>query len=155
MDRGAWWAAIYGVPQSQTWLKQLSSSSSNVIFFQIWPFTDTYIALRVSLMAQSVRNLPAKQETWVWSLGQEGPLEKMTTFSSVLAWRVPQTEELAGYSSWHCKELEMTEATEKTGIWPSTSKISHHSSPGLLKLIVSWFSYFYSSFPIFHPLPSS
>ena len=155
MDRGAWWTAVYGVTQSQTRLKRLSSSStSNVKFFQIWPFTDTYMAFRVSLMAQSVRNLPAKQETWVWSFGQEGSLEKeMTAFSSVLAWRVPRTEELAGYSLWHHKELEMNEATEKTYLWPSTSKISHHSSPGLSKLTVSWFSYFYSSFPIFHPLP--
>ena len=34
MDRGAWWAAVYGVAQSQTWLKRLSSSSSRVLFTQ-------------------------------------------------------------------------------------------------------------------------
>ena len=41
-----------------------------------------------------VKNLPAIQETWVRSLGREDPLEKgMATYSSVLAWRIPWTEE--------------------------------------------------------------
>ena len=40
-----------------------------------------------------VKNLPAMQETWVGSLGQENPLEKeMATHSSILAWRIPWTE---------------------------------------------------------------
>ena len=38
-----------------------------------------------------IKNLPAMQETWVQSLGQEDPLEKgMTTHSSILAWRIPE-----------------------------------------------------------------
>ena len=46
-------------------------------------------------MAQTVKNLPAKQETQVQSLGQEDLLEKgMATHSSILAWRIPRTEEL-------------------------------------------------------------
>ena len=45
-------------------------------------------------MAQKVKNLPAMQETWVRSLGQEDGLEKgMATRSSILAWRIPWTEE--------------------------------------------------------------
>ena len=49
---------------------------------------------RASLIAQLVKNLPAMQETWVQSLGWEDPLEKeMETHSSILAWRIPQTEE--------------------------------------------------------------
>ena len=41
-----------------------------------------------------VKNLPAMQETWVQSLGWEDPLEKeMATHSSILAWRIPGTEE--------------------------------------------------------------
>ena len=45
-----------------------------------------------SLMAQLVKNLPAKRETWVWSLGWEDPLEKgKATRSSILAWRSPWT----------------------------------------------------------------
>ena len=42
------------------------------------------------LMAQTVKNLPAMRETWVWSLGWEDPLmEGMATDSSTLAWRIP------------------------------------------------------------------
>ena len=48
-------------------------------------------------MAQMVKNLPAKQETWVRSLGREDLLEKgMATHSSILAWRIPWTEESGG-----------------------------------------------------------
>ena len=43
-----------------------------------------------SLVAQTVKNLPAVQESWVQSLGWEGPLEEgMATNSSILAWRIP------------------------------------------------------------------
>ena len=53
-----------------------------------------------SLVAQRVQNLPAMQETWVWSLGQEDPLEKgIATYSSILAWKIPWTEELGGLQS--------------------------------------------------------
>ena len=48
-------------------------------------------------MTQMVKRLPAMQETWVQSLGQEDPLEKETaTHSSTLAWEIPQTEESGG-----------------------------------------------------------
>ena len=47
-----------------------------------------------SLVAQRLKHLPAMQETWVQSLGQEDPLEKeMATHSSILTWRIPWTEE--------------------------------------------------------------
>ena len=47
-----------------------------------------------------VNNLPAVQETWVQSLGQEDPLEKgVATHSSILAWRIPWTEEPGGLQS--------------------------------------------------------
>ena len=50
--------------------------------------------IRASLVAQTVKNLPAMQETWVQSLGQEDPLEEeMATHSSILAWKIPWTEE--------------------------------------------------------------
>ena len=49
---------------------------------------------KASLIAQSVKNLPAMQEIWVRFLGWEDPLEKgMATHSSILAWRIPWTEE--------------------------------------------------------------
>jgi len=48
----------------------------------------------LSLVAQMVKNSPAMWETWVPSLGQEDPLEEgMAAHSSILAWRIPQTEE--------------------------------------------------------------
>ena len=51
-------------------------------------------------VVQVVKNLPAIWETWVPSLGQEDPLEKeMATHSSILAWRIPWTEELGGLQS--------------------------------------------------------
>ena len=50
--------------------------------------------LRASLVAHMGKNLPAMQETWVRSLGQEDPLEKGTaTHSNILAWRIPWTQE--------------------------------------------------------------
>ena len=49
---------------------------------------------------QTIKNLPAMQETWVPSLGWEDPLgEGMATHSSILAWRIPQTEEPGGLQS--------------------------------------------------------
>ena len=58
-----------------------------------------------------VKTLTAMQETWVQYLGQEDPLEKsMATHSSILAWRIPWTEEPSGlYSPWGLKELDMAE----------------------------------------------
>ena len=53
------------------------------------------------LVAQKVKNLPAMQETWIQSQGREDPLEKgMATYSSILVWRIPWTEDLVGYSPW-------------------------------------------------------
>ena len=52
------------------------------------------------LVAQMVKNLPAMQETWFRSQGWEEPLEKgMVTHSSILAWRIPRTEEPSGLQS--------------------------------------------------------
>ena len=48
----------------------------------------------VSVVTQTVKNLPAMRETWVQSLGWEDPLEEgMATYFSILAWRIPWTEE--------------------------------------------------------------
>ena len=58
-----------------------------------------------SLVAQRLKRLPAIRETWVLSLGQKDPLEKgMATHSSILAWRIPWTEEPVGYSPRGRKE---------------------------------------------------
>ena len=59
-----------------------------------------YSVRGASLVAQSVKNLPAVQETWVRSLGWEDPLEKeMATHSSILAWKISCTEEPGGLQS--------------------------------------------------------
>ena len=51
-------------------------------------------------MAQMVKNLPAAQETWVLVLGQEDPREKgLAIYYSILAWRIPWTEEPGGLQS--------------------------------------------------------
>ena len=55
---------------------------------------DQLIMICIKLVVQSVNHLPAIQETWVQFLGWEDPLEKeMATHSSILAWRIPWTEE--------------------------------------------------------------
>ena len=57
-----------------------------------------------SVVAQSVKNLPAMQQTWVRFLGQEDPLGKeMATYSSILAWRIPWTEEPGGLYPMSCQ----------------------------------------------------
>ena len=56
-----------------------------------------------------VKDLPAMWETQVQSLGWEDPLEKgMATHCSILAWRIPWTEEPGGYSPWGHQESDMT-----------------------------------------------
>ena len=61
---------------------------------------NNYPVQRASLLAQTVKRLPAMQETQVRSLSQEDPLEKgMATHSSILAWRIPWTEEPGGLQS--------------------------------------------------------
>ena len=57
-------------------------------------------------MTQTVKNLPAMQETRVQSLGREDPLETdMATHSSVLAWRIPWTEELGRLQSVESQKI--------------------------------------------------
>ena len=66
--------------------------------------------LWASLVAQMVKNPPAMRETWVQSLGREDPLEKeMATHSSILARKIPWTEEPAGLQSMESQESDMTE----------------------------------------------
>ena len=63
------------------------------------------------MAAQTVKNQPAEQETQVRSRGREDPLEKgMATHSSILAWRIPRTEEpVASYSPWGRKETRLSD----------------------------------------------
>ena len=68
------------------------------------------IALLPSLVAQTVTNPPAMQQTQVRPLGWEDPLEKeMATHSSILAWRIPWTEEPGELQFMGLKESDMTD----------------------------------------------
>ena len=68
-----------------------------------------------SLVAQRLKRLPAMQETWVWSLGREDPLEKeMATHSSILAWRIPWTEELGELHTVHGVAESQTQLSDFT-----------------------------------------
>ena len=87
------------------------------IFMPIYIFITTVnlrtskgFSLGASLVAQMVKCLPAMQETWVQSLGQEDPLEKeMQPTPVFLPGKFHGWRSLAGYSPWGCKESDMTE----------------------------------------------
>ena len=64
------------------------------------PSSPYFYTTWASLVAQRLKRLPAMQETWVRSLGQEESLEKeMAPYSSILAWRIPWMEEPSGLQS--------------------------------------------------------
>ena len=97
MDRGAWQATVHGVTMSQTRLSDEKTNSSvapGMSGYMVIICLLVYLPLRASLVAQTVKRLPAMRETWVRSLGREDPLEKeMATHSSILVWKIPWTEE--------------------------------------------------------------
>ena len=78
-------------------------------------YTCTYIlyvysTIWASLVTQLVKNPPALQETWVWSLGWEDPLQEgMASHSSILVWRTPWTEEPGGLQFMGSQESDTTE----------------------------------------------
>ena len=77
----------------------LSYLDAPLLAFQVFKLKYSWVAIS-QLVAQTVKNLPAVQETRVQSLGQEDPLEEgMAAHSSILAWRIPQTEEPEGLQS--------------------------------------------------------
>ena len=70
---------------------------------------NTLSPMGTSIIAQSVKNLPAMQEIWVWFLGHKDPLEKeIATHFSILAWRIPWTEESGRL---HCMGLQGSDTT--------------------------------------------
>ena len=89
-------------PQDWTWVSCIVGRC-----FTVWATRElqstiktTTQLLMTSLVAQLVNNLSTVQETWLPFLGWEDPLEKeITTQSSILAWRIPLTEELGGLQS--------------------------------------------------------
>ena len=78
-------------------------------------FKFAFYKCRPSLVAQSIKNLSAVQETWVRFLGQKDPLKKeMANHSSILAWKIRWTEK----PSW----LQSTGSQE----WDMTYQLNHH-----------------------------
>ena len=77
-----------------------NKANANVMFALLKCGLWRFFFLGAPLVAQRLKHLPAMRETWVRSLGQEDPLKKeMATHSSILAWRIPRTEELGGLQS--------------------------------------------------------
>ena len=105
MDREVWHAVVHGVAKSWTHgVTELIHSFVCILLSELtcWRWqTNTYLGevededyRKVSLVAQTVKRLPTMQETWVWSLDWEDPLEKeMATHSSILTWKIPWTED--------------------------------------------------------------
>ena len=98
---------------SQQWLPSCTAARCE-LSFSLWLFLPSGIFL----VAQMVKNLPAMQETWVRSLGQEDPLqEKMATHSSIFAWRIPRTEEPGGLQSVGSQRVGYNWETNTLSSW--------------------------------------
>ena len=107
---------------------------------------DPFRHLWACLVAQTVKNLPAMQETGVWSLGQEDPLEKeMVTHSSVLAWRILWTEKPGRLQSMGSQRVRHDWATNTRhpcstkGVIDITRKLLEKGSPAGQLFTVSVF----------------
>ena len=115
------------------------SPSPIYLYINVFIFYIVYKYLYISLVAQMVKNLPAVQETWVRSLGQEDLLENgMVTHSNILAWRIPWTEEPGRLWSWGCNESQMQLSSEcifiyNTCIWRMYKNIQY--TPYILKCV--------------------
>ena len=80
--------------------------------------TAWYYERRASLAAQRLKHLPAMQETWVRSLGQEDPLDKeMATHSNILAWRIPWRKEPGRLQSMGSQRVGHDWATSLSLSW--------------------------------------
>ena len=94
------------------------TSSLTVKFFITWsPFIQYLQSIKGFPVAQTVKNLPAMQETQVWSPGQEDSLEKgMATHSSIIAWKIQRTLEPGGLQSMESKRVVHDWPTNTTTI---------------------------------------
>ena len=103
-DGGAWWAAVYGVKQSQTRLKQLSSSSSSSSMPMLG-FPGSSDGKEPACNAGDVGSMPRLKD----------PLEEgMATYSRILAGRIPWTEESGGLQSMGSQRVGHDWVTEHT-----------------------------------------
>ena len=89
-----------------------AGAAPNYWFFGGW-------CMNVPTPLQLVKSLPIMQEAWVWFLGWEDPLEKeMATHSSIIAWRIPWTEEPGRWLSLGSQELDVAEHTHTYTLSP-------------------------------------
>ena len=112
MDREARRAAVHGVEKSWTRLSDWTELLSPLCLIHQILTQNTFSVYYkgASLIAQLVKSLTAVKETWVQFLGREDPLEKeMAPHSSILAWRVPWTEEPGELQPLGSQKLDMTE----------------------------------------------
>ena len=99
---------------------------------------------QASLVAQTVKYLPAMQETWVQSLGREDPLEKeMATHSSILVWRIPWTEEPGGLQSRGLQRVGLDWMTNTFMVIVSITTFIIFIISGLTKLPPPHWTYVY------------
>ena len=120
----------------------------------------TFILLSIhthtSLIAQLVKNLSAMQETRVWLLGQEDPLDKeMAPHFSILAWRIPWTEESGGLQSIGFSSVAQSCLTLCDPMNRSTPGLPvHHQLPEFTQTHVHWVSHaIQPSHPLSSPSP--
>ena len=105
-------------------------------------YYSSILPCKASLIAQLVKNLPAVQETQVWSLGWEDPLEKeMVTHSSILAWKISWTEEPGGLQfmglqrirhNWETNTYLLTSPAKTWVLYIFQSSTLYHFSKGFL-----------------------
>ena len=87
----------------------MSPALTDGVFANSATWEEEICSTKPSLVAQMLTNLPLVQETQIRSLDQEDLQEKgMATYSSILAWESPWTDNPVGYSPWSCKESDMT-----------------------------------------------
>ena len=102
-----YWKVVENLAKIRVLLWHIAGAEVCFVLFQ-WSI---FLA---SLVSQMVKNLPAVQEILVRSLGQGDPLEKgITTHSSVLAWRIPWTEELGLLKCMESQRVRHNSATEQ------------------------------------------
>ena len=96
--------------------------------------------LRASQVAEIIKNLPARQETWVLSLGQEDPLEKgIATHSTILAWEIAQTEKPCRLQSVGSQRVGHNWVTNTSTVFFFSTKAATHPHASLWKCQQSHF----------------
>ena len=100
--------AACGRWERKRWAQQSRAEGESPHGLVLWPLVNNVIIL--ILGGSTVKNIPAMQESWVWSLAQQDPLEKTwQPTPTFLPGKSYRQKSLAGYSPWSCKELDTTE----------------------------------------------